>query len=256
MICFQHWAWYMIHDSRMSHYNQYCWFILVSHRTSIAPSVMKFPQISKEVYIYMHIDLLTSCFFVRMSLEAHTICWSKSHSDSCEDFTQGDALMALMWLIEGAGKDAVILDLEEVGEREGTDDSVVIWAWWHPSEASTAKKTFLAIALSHINIGYNFNKHSPIMAFNKRVLKSTLSYACPTCFVLFELEIFAAYVGGTRGRGEQEIPHFTAIFSISLLLKVRQCVCDPIKYSLCCVTYLMTPIHTTRNQCQEEEINC
>ncbi len=45
-----------------------------------------------------------------------------------------------MWLIEGAGMDAVILDLEEVGEREGTDDSVVIWAWWHSSEASSAKK--------------------------------------------------------------------------------------------------------------------
>ncbi len=53
-------------------------FILVSHRTSIAPSVMKFPWISKQVYIYiyMHIDLLTSCLLVRMSLEAHTVCWS------------------------------------------------------------------------------------------------------------------------------------------------------------------------------------
>ncbi len=150
----------------------------------------------------------------------------------------------------------MILDLEEVGEREGRDDSVVIRAWWHSSEASSAKKIFIAIALSHIKIGYNCNKHSPIMAFNKRVLKSTLPYVCPTCFVLLELEMVAAYVGGTRGRGEQEIPYFTAIFSISLLPKVRQCVCDPIKYSLCCVTCLMTLIHTTRNQCQEEEINC
>ncbi len=31
-----------------------------------------------------------------------------------------------MWLIEGDGTDVVILDLEEAGEREGTDDSVVI----------------------------------------------------------------------------------------------------------------------------------
>ncbi len=124
-------------------------FILVSHRTSIDPSVMKFPRISKQVYIYMHIDLLTSCFLVRMSLEAHTICWSESHSDSCEDFTQGDALMAEMWLIEGAGMDAVILDLEEVGEREGTDDSVVIWALRHSSEASSAKNIHSNCTFSH-----------------------------------------------------------------------------------------------------------
>ncbi len=124
-------------------------FILVSHRTSIASSVMKFPRISKQVYIYMHIDLLTSCFLVRMSLEAHTICWSESHSDSCEDFTQGDALMALMWLIEGAETDAVILDLEEVGEREGTDDSVVIWALRHSSEASSAKNIHSNCTFSH-----------------------------------------------------------------------------------------------------------
>ena len=124
-------------------------FILVSHRTSIDPSVMKFPRISKQVYIYMHNDLLTPCFFVRMSLGAHTICWSESHCDSCEDFIQGDALMAEMWLIEGAGKDAVILHLEEVWEREETDDSVVIWACWHSSEASSAKKIHSNCTFSH-----------------------------------------------------------------------------------------------------------
>ncbi len=124
-------------------------FILVSYRTSIAPSVMKFPRISKQVYIYMHIDFLTSCFLVRMSLEAHTICWSESHCECCEDFTQGDTLMAEMWLIEGARTDAVILDLEEVGEREGTDDSVVIWALRHSFEASSAKNIHSNCTFSH-----------------------------------------------------------------------------------------------------------